>query len=373
MSEKILLVDDEQHILDTMRVTLRKRYDVHTALGPKEALRMISEEGPFAVVVSDFRMPIMDGLKLLARVEEISPSTVRVMLTGHADVDSAVAAINDGHVFRFLTKPCSLDTLVKCLQASIDQYRLIVSEKEFLRSTLHACIKVLTEILGQLNPDAFGRSERIKLYVKNIVKRMELKDPWKFELAAMLSQIGCIFIPEELVQKKRCSDNSMTPEELQIYHMHPTIGYQLISAIPRLENIPDIILHQEDTLAENPDMSRGSRILKVCLDFDDLEGCLGNKLDAIGFMKQKSGVYDTKVLDVFERYILADTGVVPRDIMLVELMEGMVLGENLMSEAGEMLLAKGVEVNPYSLMRLHHLAKAQKVKEPFRVLVPMGN
>jgi len=161
MSDKILFVDDEQHILDTFRATLRKHYDVHTALGPEEALRMVAEEGPFSVVVSDFKMPRMTGVKLLGRVGEISPNTVRVMLTGYADVESAVAAINEGHVFRFLTKPCSTEILIRTLDAALEQYRLVTSEKELLRGTLRGSIRILTEILSLVNPEAFGRAERI--------------------------------------------------------------------------------------------------------------------------------------------------------------------------------------------------------------------
>jgi len=130
-------------------------------------------------------------------------------------------------------------------------------------------------------------------------------------------------------------------------------------------------LHQEDTLETSPDMSRGARILKICLDFDNLEGCLGNKLDAIGRMKQRTGIYDSHILDVFERYVLANTGVVPSDIRQVELKEGMILGEDLMSDTEALLLAKGLEVNSFSLMHLQNLAKAQGVKQPFRVLLPM--
>jgi len=371
MSDKILFVDDEQNILDTISAMLRKRQDVHVANGPEEALRKISEEGPFSVVVSDFKMPGMNGIQLLTKIGELSPNTVRIILTGYADMDSATAAINEGRVFRFLTKPCSSANLNNCLDAALAQYRLVTAEKELLHGTLQGCIKVLTEILGQLNPEAFGKSERIKRHVKNIVRRLELKNPWMYELAAMLSQIGCMFIPEEIVTKSRCDENALTPEEQQIFDMHPTVGYQILSSIPRLEDVRDMILHQEDAVASHEHISRGARILKVCLDFDKLEGCLGNKLDAVGRMKQREGVYDKKILETFERYILADTGVVPRDIRLVELKEGMILGENLMSENGDLLLAKGLEVNSFSLMRLHNLAKAQGVKQPFRVLMPM--
>jgi len=367
---KILFVDDDERVLAMFRRNLSHRFQMETCPDTAEAIAM-ARQGGVAVVVSDLRMPGMDGFEFLAKISEASPLTVKIMLTGYADVDTAIAGVNEGRLFRFLTKPCSNETLIKSLDAALEQYKLVTSEKELLRGTLQGCIKVLTEILNQVNPEAFGRSERIKRHVKNMVTRLNLKDHWKFELAAMLSQIGCIFIPEELVSKNRCS-SGLTPEELQIYNMHPTVGAQLLSSIPRLEDVRDMIQHQEDSLAGEPNQPRGARLLKICLDFDKFESCLGSKMDAIGKMKQAQGVYDIHILDVFERYVLADTGVVPRDIRLFELKEGMILGEDLMSEAGAMLLAKGLEVNSYSLMRLHNLAKAQGVKQPFRVLVPMG-
>ena len=366
---KVLFVDDDDTVLAMFRRNLSHRYAVEVCQDPLQAVERVSRGG-VAVAVADLRMPGMDGFEFLAKVEEVSPLTVKIMLTGHADLESAIAGVNEGRLFRFLTKPCSTESLVMSLDAALEQYRLVTSEKELLRGTLQGCIKVLTEILSQVNPEAFGRSERIQRHVKNMVSRLKPKDAWKYELAAMLSQIGCIFIPEEVVRKNRC-EGSLTPEELQIFNMHPAVGAQLLSSIPRLEDVRDIITHQQDSLADNPSLQRGARLLKICLDFDDLESCHGDKVEAVGIMKKQRGIYDSHLLEIFERYVLADTGVRPVDIRLVELKEGMILGEDLMSQAGALLLAKGLEVNNYSLMRLRNLAKAQKVKEPFRVLVPM--
>jgi len=366
---KILFVDDDDRVLTMFRRNLGHRFQLETSSDPEEALGLV-RQGGVAVVVADLRMPGMDGFEFLARVAELSPMTVKIMLTGHADLDSAIAGVNEGRLFRFLTKPCATETLIRSLEAAQEQYRLVTAEKELLRGTLHGCIKVLTEILGQVNPEAFGRAERIKRMVRDMTPRLRLKDAWKVELAAMLSQIGCIFIPEEIIRKNRCAE-LLSPEDLQIYNMHPTVGAQLLSSIPRLEDVREMIQHQEDSLAVTPSQPKGSRLLKICLDFDNLESCLGSKVDAIGRMKQTPEIYDGAIMEVFERFVLADTGVIPMDIRLVELKEGMILGEDLMSEAGAMLLAKGLEVNGYSLMRLHNVAKAQKVREPFRVLVPM--
>jgi DNA-binding NtrC family response regulator len=159
-SPSVLFVDDEPRILDTYRASLRKQFKVDTANGPEEGLEKIKTSGPYAVVVSDLKMPKMDGITFLAKVQELSPDTVRVMLTGHADVESAISAVNNGAVFRFLTKPSPLDVMIRTLEVCMKQYSLVVAERELFRGTLRGCIKVLTDILSLVNPEAFGTSAR---------------------------------------------------------------------------------------------------------------------------------------------------------------------------------------------------------------------
>ena len=104
MHEKILFVDDEPAVLEGYKRALHKEFQPDTAVGAQEALTTIAKNGPYAVVVSDMRMPDMDGVQLLSRISTISPTTVRVMLTGHADLQSAIGAVNEGRIFRFLTR-----------------------------------------------------------------------------------------------------------------------------------------------------------------------------------------------------------------------------------------------------------------------------
>lgn len=113
MSYKILCVDDDSNILQGYKRALRRDFDIFIAEGGLEALSIIEKEGPFAVVVSDMRMPVMDGVQFLSRVRDIAPETVRMMLTGNADQQTAIIAVNEGNIFRFLTKPCPPDVLAK--------------------------------------------------------------------------------------------------------------------------------------------------------------------------------------------------------------------------------------------------------------------
>jgi DNA-binding NtrC family response regulator len=114
-----------------------------TATSGKAGLERLSSDGPFAVVVSDMRMPEMNGAAFLAQVRERAPDTVRVLLTGQADLDSAIAAVNEGQIFRFLTKPCAPEMLISSLRAAEEQHRLITAERVLLEQTLHGAVKAL--------------------------------------------------------------------------------------------------------------------------------------------------------------------------------------------------------------------------------------
>lgn len=121
---KILFVDDEQYILDGIRRQLHSKYEVHIALGGKEGLSVISSKGPFQVIVADMRMPEMDGIEFLNRAKEFDPYAILMMLTGNADRQTAVDAVDRGHVFHFLTKPCRDQELIKAIDGGIDLFQL---------------------------------------------------------------------------------------------------------------------------------------------------------------------------------------------------------------------------------------------------------
>ncbi|GMV97568.1 MAG: response regulator [Phycisphaerae bacterium] len=129
ISRKILCVDDEPLVLDGLRRQLRGRFDVTTAVGGENGLALCREQGPFAVVVSDYRMPAMNGVEFLRRIHEGWPETVLVMLTGQTELSVAIAALHEGHIFRFINKPCQREVLEATLRDALEQYRLVVSER----------------------------------------------------------------------------------------------------------------------------------------------------------------------------------------------------------------------------------------------------
>jgi len=378
MNEKILAVDDEKNILDAIQRQMRKKFHVETALGPEEGLAAVKQRGPYAVVISDLRMPKMDGIQFLTRVKRLTPETVRVMLTGNADLENAIQAVNEGNIFRFLTKPCSQEILEKVIQAGIEQYRLVTAEKELLQKTLKGSINVLNRVLSLVNPEAFGRSSRIKRYVKQIAEKLGVPDVWKFELAAMLSQIGCVILPEEAL-KKLSQGKNLTGEEVQLFDMHPMIASDLITNIPRMQKIAEMIRYQEKHFdgTGNPkdkrrekDIPLGARILKVALDFDLMEAKSVFKRKAIRQLKSRSGWYDPFILEVFEEIIDDETMYIEREVIFAELKTDMILGEDIRASNGRILITRGQEISSIMINRLNNISKSAGIQEPITILIP---
>jgi len=130
VDDHILFVDDEKDVLDGYKRLLHGEYNIQTALGGSQALAELHLFGPYAIVISDMNMPEMNGAEFLARVRQLAPTTVRMLLTGYKDVDSAIAAVNEGRIFRYLTKPCKKSDLVLAIQLGLAQYHSNLEDKE---------------------------------------------------------------------------------------------------------------------------------------------------------------------------------------------------------------------------------------------------
>lgn len=138
LNPRVLCVDDEPQVLASLKNVLRRRFDVTTAEGGLDGLRSLTQAGPFTVVVSDFRMPGMNGAEFLRRVRDIAPDTIRILLTGQANLDDTISAVNEGYIFRFLGKPCPPPVLLKALDGAVEQARLVTRDRELLESKLDA-------------------------------------------------------------------------------------------------------------------------------------------------------------------------------------------------------------------------------------------
>jgi response regulator RpfG family c-di-GMP phosphodiesterase len=315
MTKKILCVDDEANVLAAFQRQLRRQFEIETAQGGEQGLALIAAQGPYAVIVADMRMPGMNGVQFLTRVREIAPNSTRIMLTGNVDQKTATDAVNAGNIFRFLNKPCSPETLGQALTAGIEQYRLITAEKELLENTVRGTIKVLTEVLGMVNPLAFGRASRVQRRVRQLVAELQIEKSWEMEVAAMLSQLGWISVPEAVLHKSYAGE-ALSEEEARMVKAYPRTGYDLIANIPRLESIASAIAYQEkhydgtgqpDDDKKGIDIPLGGRILKVVLDFERLESSGLTPTVAFERLQQDSRFYDPELLTALRRIVQGES------------------------------------------------------------------
>jgi response regulator RpfG family c-di-GMP phosphodiesterase len=302
----ILFVDDDIRVVSALQRALHKTYEIEIAGCASEGLEAVRESS-YAVVVSDMKMPGMSGIEFLARVKEISPETVRILLTGQADLDVAIAAVNEGNVFRFLSKPCPQDLLSRTLDAALEQYRMCLAEKDVLRETLMGTVTVLVEILGAIQPLAFGRAARLRRCVRALAIELNAGELWQFEAAAMLSQIGCISVRPEVLEKYYAGED-LSGEELNELHAHAQFGRRLLQGIPRLSSVSRMIERQHETYAvpaglpaEEHSIALGSQMLRVALDFDRLRRTGAGAATALIHMREDESEYNPDVLTALER------------------------------------------------------------------------
>jgi CheY-like chemotaxis protein len=369
LNNRILFVDDDENILASFKRNLRNKYDITTISSPLEALQVIKKniKKPFAVIVSDLKMPKMDGLEFLSNAKIISKSSIRVMLTGYADVDNAIAAINEGNIFRFLIKPCPPYELIKVLNACLEQYKLIKAEKELLMGTLQGSIKLLTDILSLSNREAFSRGERIKNTVKQILLHYPVKDAWQIEIAAMLSQIGCFALPEDILSKV-IKNQPLNEEEEKLFKNHPKIGSSLVKNIPRLEMIAKMIYLQN--LDKETTAPEGAKIINLAIYYDKMMQSGHNIHQIMTELNNKVSLYGSKLIKALELAVGTTDGYLKRSLYIKELKESMRLDEDVLTIDNLLLLKKGQELNQASITRLQNYGKSCGVKEPIKVLIP---
>ncbi len=376
MAEKILLVDDDSNILDGFRRSLSREFLMETAQGGEQALELAAGNGPYAVVVSDMRMPGMDGLQLLSRIKAQSPDTIRIMLTGNTDMDTAVNAINEGSIFRFLTKPCNKEIMAKTLTAALVQYRLVTAEKQLLEQTLSGSIQVLTEVLSLVNPAAFSRAERARRYIHHIVTAMDLGNPWQYEVAAMMSQLGCVTLPPETIDAVYSGEKLLPTEQAQ-YDAHPSVAYDLLSKIPRLEPIAWMIEHQNQPLPEtgagdsqSVDIRQGSEILRLTLAYEKLIHKGASRTEAVHTLSRQNKNFNP---NFFQALVTLDPNAEEGEIRKCRtenLVPGMIIQQEIRTPDGVLLVSKGQQVTAPLVLKLKNFHARRAITGDVTVSMP---
>jgi len=275
-------------------------------------------------------------------------------LTGEPSRDAAAAAINEGQIFRFLTKPCAPEEVRAAVEAGVLHHKMLMAEKRLMQETLLGCINALIDVLSMTNPVAFGRTNRVKRMAMDLSAALGAHGFWQLEAAAMLSQIGYISLPAELVEKLYYGQK-LSPEETAVSAGAPKVARTLLARIPRIEAVVQILADSQDPPGESAAVGiikQGADILRLVLAYDALI-VAGNSVNiAIQTLRDLPLPHDEKLLDTFAQIMGASAEKQElRESLVAALMPGMIILDDLRTAVGTLLVPKGFEVTETFLER----------------------
>jgi CheY-like chemotaxis protein len=353
----VLCVDDELSVLAGLTRQLRRMFKMSIAGSGAEALEVIrNAPQPFAVIVSDMMMPGMNGAEFLRQSRVLSPQSVRVLLTGHADAQAAASAVNDGGISHFLTKPCPTERLVETLQLSADAFRRAAVERDVLERTVRGSVSALAQTLALAAPTVFARAGRVARTVTHLIDVLDPPDTWAIEVAVPLSQVGAVALPAEVLDSWH-EGRSLTSEETALVGQVTDLSLSIIQQIPRLEVVCDIIAGAFSP--EHPDRMAhpGSRILRVAYDLDVIQSSGIGRPAAIERLRGHLGPRVRDVLDA----LAVQRAAALSEVRLTDLKTTMTVARDVLSDAGLLLVGRGTPVSPALIARLRNFCNVGAV------------
>jgi response regulator RpfG family c-di-GMP phosphodiesterase len=369
----VLLVDDEETVLQTLALQLGRDHKLLTAADGVEALKVLSENGPIAAVVSDMRMPNMDGIELLRRIQVEYPDVTRVLHTGHGDMETAIAAINSGGVYRYLPKPAGTGELRSIVDDAVARHGQAMAERELLDKTLRASVQALFGCLELASPVAFARAGRIRSLVAELCHELQLDGLWEIEVSAMASQLGAVTVPPAVL-KKLDRGVPLGPDEQAMVNGMPRAAVRLLRDIPMLQDVVAIV----QGLAGEPVpeggrsalVEAGINVVRSAIDFEIIESRSANDATAIAALEER-GDGAPHVLAALRKVkgVRAHQEIV-KSVRIMELEVGMRLAEDVVAVNGLVLIGRGTVATEVMLDRLSNFARVVDIVEPVLAAVP---
>ena len=377
----VLVVDDTEANVDILVDALGELNDVSVAMDGREAMETVADEPPDLILL-DIMMPEMDGYEVCQRLKghERYAKIPIIFLTALTEIENKTKGFQLGAV-DYITKPFEIAEVKARVQTHL---KLALAEwelQDLVVKTLGGAIEVLTEILSVANPTAFSRTSRLKRHANALMAAFNLKDFWQIRMAAMLSQIGCIAVSPDTIEKIFRGQNVLVKER-ERYDRHPQIGYELIRKIPRLTEVAEIIARQQDLQKKTgfkgdeqvPRLIQiGSQILKLVLAYEKLTYSGKSSVDAMTELKQSEGEYSPKLLEKFSQIVEREPQPAKMDVRKIsprDVTVGMVLAKDIITSSGSVLVKAGTQINPFLFEILHNSSKSEYSEDTFEVFVP---
>lgn len=371
----ILLVDDEPRILSGLSRQLRGQFEVHVAESGVEGLRILTANPGISVLVTDMRMPQMDGATLCSLARARFPDIVRIVLSGQSDFQASLKAVNEGQIFRFLTKPVGRDPLIEVLREAAQLYERRIEEKQILEETLHGAVDALGDVLALGNPEIFGRATRLRQMVAEFSAYCGVRDWWEIEVAAVFSQVGWVTVPPDVLTRHDAGEGLSHAENAMVARLHE-LPNRILERIPRLDNVRSTIRYCQKHYDGSgvPDGPGGdhipwsSRLLHLITDMVQLENQGHSTQAATQILAQRIGRYDPSLLEQLASHVGATTSAESiREVSVHELRTGHRFVAPVYSKSGVLLVAQGQSVTDELLIRLENFSHGVGVREPLTI------
>lgn len=358
---RVLCVDDDPMVLEGLVDTIGRRYDVTTADSGIKAISELRLHGPFEVVISDMRMPLMDGAKFLTSAKGIAPDTTRIVLSGYAEVDAAIAAVNSGSIFRFLVKPCNPADLIAAIDAAARQYRLINSERVLLEQTLAGTVTALMQVLSFTSPVSFGATERIRKGTLGLLRELGIEPDWQVELACKLCMIGNVSLGDELAEKLYTGARIDLKEKALVGNVH-RVTDGLLSGIPRLETVRQYLMAALGSPRGLADQPIEARALRLVIAFDRFVARGMEPTHALDALRNEKE-HGEDVLEGIAKSLGAGVhGLIVVPVAIHGLEVGQLFAQDVKSTSGHLLVAHLQEATESLIERLKKMAELETIE-----------
>ncbi len=310
---RILIVDDEEDNLALLYRTLRAKYNITKAHNAIEALEILKTE-QFDCILSDHKMPLMDGVEFLKRVNDLYPKTMRLLVTAYSDVKILIDAINYAKIYRYIKKPFTPDELLMIVEAALECYQLKMDNENLitdLKDLFSGTVKAIIEALDAKDSFTLGRSRRVAFYALKIVNKMSLSpaEVSQIELAGLLHDIGMIGVAEEILNKTQ----KLSDDEYEKVKMHVHYSVKILEDIKQLYEITEIIKYHHEYYngcgypfgLKGEDIPLGSRIIAIADAYDSM---VSNRAyrdslsteEAVKIIQQGAGKqFDPNLVEIF--------------------------------------------------------------------------
>jgi CheY-like chemotaxis protein len=373
----IVVVDDQPANLKLLEELLTQQgHTVRSFPRGRLALDAAARHVPDLILL-DINMPEMDGFEVCRRLKaDLKLAGIPVLfLSALNETRDKVTAFRSGGV-DYITKPFQLEEVRARVDTHLELYRARQRERELLERTLNGAVKALSDLAHLTSPTLTERSGALRSMVVHMAAQMHLSDAWQYELAAMLCLIGCITLPSDAFEHAYVADNASAEEE-RMYRAHPDVGFQLLSRIPRLENVAEMIrLQQVETSrwASNDVAERGARMLKTAQELDrrTLRGVPFQT--ACDQLRSASAKYPTALLDALKEYSPSRVHFEVKRLESQQLLPGMILEDDVVTEEGSMMvISKGTTLTVTLIERVRNFARTRGIREPIQVRAPQGS